>query len=203
MTFPRYTLPEHVVRVGGEVMQTVARLQGLLRMEDRVLAVTGWDLSDRADDVAIQVAYGMACMTLEPILLVDAAGRLHQKLGAGMSPGLRELMKGSSALEDVIWASTPDSLYFLPSGASQVPAGAALSLPEWRNATADLRRFPRVFVYAGPLRGNTNAMLVATESDAVLLALAAGLRRRREAEDLQQQLAILKSRLLGVVLTSR
>ena len=197
-------LPSGLITVASEMMQTVVRLNSLLESEDRVLIVAGWDESDGTADLALQTAFGLASVSQQTVLLVDADFRaplLHRRLKTHPDPGLGELIEGRRQIADLVQPFSEGSLFFLPAGSSQVARTGDLSAPAWTSSVASLRKFQRVVVHVGPLIENPAAMVITSESDAVILGLAAGVRRRNEAEELQNQVEMLRTKLLGAVLT--
>ena len=199
-------LPSGLITVGNEMMQTVVRLNSLLESDERMLVVTGWDTDDGTADLSLQIALGLASVSQQTVLLVDAdfqAPLLHQRLQTHPGPGLGELVEGRRTFADLVQPFSDGSFFFLPAGTSAALKAGELAAPAWINALAHLRNFQRVVLNVGPLAENSAAMVITAESDAVILGLAAGIRRRNEVEDLQRQVEMLRAKLLGAVLTYR
>jgi MinD-like ATPase involved in chromosome partitioning or flagellar assembly len=168
--------------------------------------ITGWDASDRTGDLSLQIAYGLAYLSKQSVLLVDAdfqAPKLHDHLRTTAGPGLGEWIEGTQGLREVIRPPSQGTFFFMPAGTSAALKSVGLSVPAWTERLAELRKFQRIVVHVGPLNENAAATVITAESDAVILALAAGIRRRDEAESLQRQVDALQAKLLGVVLTHR
>jgi Mrp family chromosome partitioning ATPase len=197
-------LPEFSVSVSKEMMKTVARMNGLFQSDCRVLAVTGWDDSDQAAELSFQLARGLASLSQQSVILVDAdfvTPGLHQKLQTPAAPGLAELIAGEKSLGDVVRPTLEETFFFLPSGAADKLGPRELSAPACADVISVLRFFWKVVIHTGPLMERSSAMVITPESDGVVVALAAGVRRREEVDKLQHQIATLNGKLLGAVLT--
>lgn len=200
----RTPLPSGLITVGSEMMKTVVRLHSILEGDDRMLVVTGWDADDCTAELSLQIAFGLASVSQQTVLLVDANFRapvLHERLETHASPGLGELIEGRGHFPDLVQPFSEGSFFFLPAGSSEISKNGELATPAWVNALTSLRNFQRVVLNVGPLSENPAAMVIAAESDAVILGLAAGVRRREEVEDLLHQVKMLRAKLLGAVLT--
>jgi Mrp family chromosome partitioning ATPase len=197
-----------------EAAATAAKLYAGLQDSEQFLVIAGWDKSDRPGEAALWLALGLASVAGEPILLVDAAPDspgLHTRLGADAAPGLRELVALECSAEEAIRPTSIANLSFMAAGEAPAPprssvlglsSASVFSIPEWTCAMARLREFRRVLINAGALPGNPRASVITSRSDAAVLAIAAGVRRRHEVADLQKQLGSLAVRIAGVVLTT-
>jgi Mrp family chromosome partitioning ATPase len=188
------------------MMQTVVRLNSLLENDERMLVVTGWDVDDGTAELSLQIALGLASVSQQTVLLVDADFRapiLHERLQTQPAPGLGELIEGGRQFADLVTPFSDGSFFFLPAGTSAAVKAGELATPAWISVLANLRNFQRVVLNVGPLSENPASMVITAESDGVILGLAAGIRRRDEVEDLQRQVEMLRAKLLGAVLTYR
>jgi tyrosine-protein kinase Etk/Wzc len=148
----------------------------------------------------------LASLSRQAVLLVDADFRapiLHQRLKTQCGPGLAELIAGRGRIQELIQPSAEGSFFFLQAGTSRSLGNGELAAPAWIDVLRNLHGFQRVIFHVGPLTQNPAAMVITAESDVVVLALAAGIRRRGEAEELQRQVEMLRTRLIGAVLTHR
>jgi Mrp family chromosome partitioning ATPase len=206
LTFVHSPLPEFSTPISPEMMQTVTRMYNLCPNDCRVLAVTGWDASDRAADLSCQMARGLAALSQQSVLLVDAdfaSSVLHKQLQTPATPGLAGLIAGKKTIQEVVRPTADELLFFLPAGAESILSSGGLSAPACAYLFSVLRFFRRVVIHTGPLLKGASAMVLTAASDAVVLALAAGIRRREEAETLRRQVTTLGGKLLGAVLTER
>jgi len=202
--YSRETIEIPSFTLSPEARATVARLYGNLRDSDHVIAVVGWDRADRSAELALQLGLGLASLTGDPVLLVDAAEErphLHDLLGASASPGITELMAGNSTATAAIRQTNVKNFFFLPSGAPLESRSTAFSLPAWNQVIAALSEYPRAILHLGPLPQNARGTVIASHSDAAVAALAAGVRSRQEVIDLTKRIEALHIRLAGAVLT--
>jgi len=206
VTFAHSPLPEFSSPVSPEMLQTVARVYSLCPNNCRVLAVTGWDASDRAADLSFQMARGLATVSQQTVLLVDAdfaSPVLHEQFRTPATPGLAGLIAGKKTMLEVVRPTSDELLFFLPAGAGSTLGPGGLSAPACAHQLSALRFFQRVVIHTGPLLKAASSLVFTAESDAVVFALAAGLRRREEADTLRRQVTTLGCKILGAVLTER
>jgi Mrp family chromosome partitioning ATPase len=184
--------------LSSDVLQVAARLRASLT-EERVLVVTGLAPDDRAHHFAKLLAIGLAQLSEEPVALVDADTQsplLSRALASVEEPGFAELASGAATLEEV--AVRRVSLPFIPSGVSS----RVIGVPGCVRALNLLRKEYRYVVIASPCyQESPDAVTLASLSDGVVLAIGAGRRRRSEVQSFQRELARIRVRLLGSVLT--
>lgn len=193
-------------KLSTEGRTTVAKLYGSLRDSEQVIAVIGWDQKDRSAELALQLGLGLASLTEESVLLVDVADRkpyLHELLKTGGTPGVNDILNDTSTAPAAIRPTSVPGLSFLSCGISSDPRTSAFSLPAWNEAMAPLRQYRRVILHLGSLAVNARGTVIASQSDAVVLAVAAGIRRRHEVMELWKSLESLHVRLAGAVLTTK
>ena len=205
MAFTHPPLPDFSWPVSEAMMRTVAHTHSRAQIDCRILVVTGWNAADRSADLSLQMARGLASLSQESVLLVDAdfhTPLLHRDFQTAVTSGLAELIAGSQNIQEVVRPVVGELLYFLPTGNAAALGSTGLSAPACAETLSMLRLlFHRVVIHVGPLLENASAMVIAAEGDAVVLALAAGLRTRDEVEILQHQITSLRAKLFGAVLT--
>ncbi len=141
------------------------------------------------------------------VVLVDADLRrptLHQVFGLGNETGLTTMM-----MEDAALASPPlqatgiEGLAVLPSG--PLPPNPAELMGSRRMEeviTTLAEQADQVFFDTPPVVAVTDAAVLATKVDGVLLVVSAGKTRREYARTAVQRLEQINARLVGTVLTN-
>ncbi len=120
---------------------------------------------------------------------------MSRALASVEEPGFAELASGAATLEEV--AVRRVSLPFIPSGVSS----RVIGVPGCVRALNLLRKEYRYVVIASPCyQDSPDAVTLASLSDGVVLAIGAG-RARSEVQSFQRELARIRVRLLGSVLT--
>jgi succinoglycan biosynthesis transport protein ExoP len=151
-------------------------------------------------NLAITIAEGGA-----RVLVIDAdlrRPRLAEVMGVEGAVGLTDVLIGQAELEDVVqpWGSA--GLELLPSGTIPPNPSELLGSTAMRTLldTAD-GVYDYVIVDTPPLLPVTDAAVLSTMTDGVLLVAAAGRTRRPQLARAVTTLAGIESRVLGVILT--
>jgi hypothetical protein len=190
-------LPERLVALPEETLRTAARLRMALTPGEQSLAFTGLTAADMASDVALGVALAFSQVAPGGVVLVSAASPPP----AGSGPGLAEVLSDECSVHAALGEAGPEGLFILPAGRLPANPLALFSTPEFASLFVALKeKFQYVLVDAGPLLSPASTMLIAG-CDAVAVALAAGRHRRGEVVEIQNELARVRTRMLGVVLT--
>jgi len=188
-----------------QILQTAARLRLVLGSGAHAVAVTGIEAEDGVSMLAAQLAVAMAETGDETVLLVDgnaAAPRVHEMFQVSKSPGLRDVLENRTDLETAVQSRQPGNLFVLPIGESDHTLASLLASDSSAQIFKQMReRFRYVLFDAGLIRKSPDGMLLASRSDGVVGALAAGRRRQEEVVSFQEELKRLNLNLLGVVLT--
>ena len=147
---------------------------------------------------------GLSCAMLPDlkVLVVDGdlrRGSLGKWLGADDNRGLSNLIDGSAGLEDVVLKADDLPVYFMARGNSAVPAAELLQSPQLAACIQKLSEyFPLVLIDSPPVNLVTDAQLLASSCDAVLLVVRAFVTTRKSLERTVQDLQAF--RVLGTVL---
>ncbi len=116
-------------------------------------------------------------------------------------PGLVELLEGTYAANATVYASDVAQLNILPAGCSHDRFSELLCR---RQAQAELRRlfesYEEVIVDSPPLLSGSDALILATLVNDVVLVLRADKSKREEAEAAKERLAGVGKDIIGVVL---
>jgi receptor protein-tyrosine kinase len=185
--------------VNEDVLRTATHLRVALAASDRALAITGLEDVDGASILAREVARALALVGQEPVVLVGSRESPETREIAGLA----DVLMGRAEIDSVLPEPDSSGLVSLPPGPLPANVSALFSSLECTRLLTTLKaRFRYVIVDAGPLR-SPDSLLLMTHCDAVAVALAAGLRRRADAQEAQREVARLHKRLMGVILTRR
>ncbi len=141
------------------------------------------------------------------VVLVDADLRrptLHQIFGLGNETGLTTVMMDDAALADPPLQETGvEDLTVLTSGPLPPNPAELLGSRRMEEVVAALaERADQVFFDTPPVVAVTDAAVLSTKVDGVLLVISAGKTRREYARTAVQRLEQIKARLVGTVLTN-
>ncbi len=144
--------------------------------------------------------------TGKKVLLVDTdlrRPRIHKAFSTGREIGLTNLLMGEMILEDVLIPADVPNLHILPSGplppnpAELVATDRMKSLIKYMTSKYDL-----VIFDSPPLVAVTDAALLATEVDGLLLVVEAGALPRELLKQGLDRLSNVKATILGAVLNN-
>ena len=138
------------------------------------------------------------------VLLVDADLRrpgIHTAFGLQKSPGLTDYLYGEATLEEVIKTNIVPNLDVIASGTYCRNPAKALGSQKMKNFIAEMKeRYDMVFFDSPPILAVTDVMILAPETDGVLLVVAAGKTRSPELVHAAELLGGLRVKKMGVVL---
>jgi capsular exopolysaccharide synthesis family protein len=141
------------------------------------------------------------------ILLVDAdmrRGLLHEVLKTPREPGLSEVLFGKASLSEAVSAVEPgegSKLDFLPSGIWPPNPAELVASPRMREMLETARgEYEMVILDAPQLNLVTDAAVLGTQCDGVILVARAGVTEEAPLEYAVEQLASVRAPLLGTVL---
>lgn len=140
------------------------------------------------------------------VLLVDADNRVqgvsHALNMAGLA-GLKDVIEGTLAAKDAVQSCASEDFAFLPAGRRHDQFGNMLGR---RRAQAELRAlfqgYDEVIVDSPPVLATSDAIVLATLVDEVILILRAGKSTREEAQAARDSLAPFGHKLVGVILNA-
>lgn len=188
-----------------EELQAAARVKLMLGPDRRVLAVTGLTPKDGASALAGRLGVAMAAIDQSPVLVLD--GNVVQPVQAATfgippGPGLLDLLEGEADLKSIARCVGPANLFVVPLGEPERPLASFLTDANSHRIMGSIReRFRYVLVDVGLVQTNPDGMLLASWTDGVLVAGAAGDLRRHQLTGLKEDLSRFRIPLLGVVLT--
>jgi capsular exopolysaccharide synthesis family protein len=170
----------------------------------KTLMVTSLQPEDGKTSLVTNVAITLGQLGNGEVLLIDADMRrpnLHQVLGVAQAPGLSTFLTGQAELEEVIGPTTIPNLSVIPSGRIPLNPAELLGSVRLREALPVLhQRFAYVVFDTGPLFGVSDAMILGTLVEGVVLVLRHGRATRDAAQRAIRSLSSVHARLLGVIL---
>jgi capsular exopolysaccharide synthesis family protein len=169
----------------------------------RSLLIASPNPQDGKTVTVLNLGFSFAMLPSYKVLVVDGdlrKGSLGKWLGVEESrPGFRDLLAGSAKLEDVVLRSDDNPLHFIVRGNADLPAAELLNSPE---LSSHFRRmaehFDLILVDSPPVNLMTDAQLLASRCDAVLLVARAFATTRKAFEKAVQDLQAF--RVIGAVL---
>ena len=140
------------------------------------------------------------------VLLLDADlrhPRCHRVLGVDAARGLSSCLAGEVALASVLQALDAPPLFFIPAGPLTVAPAELVGSVRMRQALAELRgQYDFVIVDTPPVLPVTDAVVLATMADAVVLVVKGHATPRELVRHARDRLAMAGARLLGVVVNN-
>jgi len=169
----------------------------------RSLLIASPNPQDGKTVTVLNLGFSFAMLPSYKVLVVDGdlrKGSLGKWLGVEEErPGFRDLLAGSAKLEDVVLRSDDNPLHFIVRGKADLPAAELLNSPE---LSSHFRRmaehFDLILVDSPPVNLMTDAQLLASSCDAVLLVARAFATTRKAFEKAVQDLQAF--RVIGAVL---
>jgi tyrosine-protein kinase Etk/Wzc len=172
----------------------------------RTLVFTSALPGDGKSTTAVNLALTLAQQEAA-VLLVDAdlrRGALHDLFDGDREPGLSDVIRGGASLDEAIQSVRPGEtsrLHFLatgplPSNPAELLGSDAMHrlLDEWRT------RYEMVILDAPPLNVVSDAAILGTRADGVLLVARSGVTDRGAARLAMEQLEKVRASVLGTVL---
>ncbi|MDW8289953.1 MAG: polysaccharide biosynthesis tyrosine autokinase [Armatimonadota bacterium] len=169
----------------------------------RVLMVASPSTGDGKTFIARHLAVSMA-QSGQRTVLIDAdlrAPMQHRLENLPPSPGLTDLLRGESTLEQCLRASNVAGLWLIPAGADTPNPTELLESMRMQELLTQMReRCDMVILDAPPMESVADARVLALYSDAVLLVVRPGATPREPALHAVEMLRTLpNTRLLGIV----
>ena len=152
--------------------------------------------------VSINLAQVLSRQKGRRVLLIDGdlrAPRIHKYLGAPLSPGLTEYLKGEANELEIIQQSDSENLFFIPCGSTMASPAELLANGQIEKLVQRMRKvFDWIVIDSSPILPVSDAGLLSQCCDGVLLVVLAS---KTPAEMAKRATQEFKDRpLLGVVL---
>ncbi len=140
------------------------------------------------------------------VLIIDADLRRpvqHRLFGVSNDVGLTDYLTKNIGLEEVVFQTTIDNLYFMPSGILPADAVGILNSQRMSDLIADVRtRFDLVFLDSPPVLGVSDAAVLASEVDLTVMVIQHRRFPRGMLMRVKQAVVNVGGNLLGVVLNN-
>lgn len=170
--------------------------------ELKTIAITSAKHGEGKTTTALNLAAAYAKAGKKAIL-VDADLRqpgVHLAFHDANNAGLSSYLAGMNTVNEIIQQSQVDNLIFITSGPVPPNPSELLASERLKSLLDELKqRYDVILIDTPPALSLTDARIIATKSDGVLLVVDQGKLKRMEAKKLNDDLARLKVNLLGVV----
>lgn len=169
----------------------------------RTIVVTSASPSEGKTTTAANLAVSFAQQGMR-VLIVDCdlrRSRLHKMFGVQREPGVTELVLGQVTLEDATRDTGVTGLYIMPSGQLPPNPSELLGGNRMRDTLTTLTEaFDLVLIDTPPLLAASDAAILATLADGVVLVVRAGVTEAEAGQQAMQQLLSVGARVVGAVL---
>lgn len=173
----------------------------------RVMVVTSSAHSEGKTVTSLNLAFSLAEAVHKPkVLLIDAdlrKGKVAQYLGVDQKVGLSEVLIGKVNVEEAIFHLDYENLSFMVAG--QVPENPAelLASNKMKDFLTDMRsKYDFILIDTPPIIAVTDAGIVGSQADGVLLVIQAGRTQRGIVKRAEELLYQSHTKVLGHVLTN-
>jgi capsular exopolysaccharide synthesis family protein len=170
----------------------------------KTITMTSLQPEDGKTSLVTNLAITLAQLGAGEVLVIDADMRrpnLHEVLGVPQAPGLSTFLTGQAELAEVIAPSSIPNLSVIPAGRIPLNPAELLASTRLRQAIDTLGgRFAHIVFDTGPLFGVSDAMILASQVEGVVLVLRHGRASRDAAQRAIRNLMSVRARLLGVIL---
>lgn len=171
----------------------------------RAVLFAGLDDEVGCASTCVRVAQVLAARAEGPVCVVDANFRtpsLHEYFGVENANGLAESTVEAGPIQTFAQQVPEPDLWLIPSGNAHLrfnamADGLRARMEELRNT------FRYVVIHSGPLRLETNAMLLTRWTDGIVLVLEANKTRKDVVRRAREILAAANVKVLGIVLNNR
>jgi capsular exopolysaccharide synthesis family protein len=169
----------------------------------RVFAITSSGQQEGKTLTAVNLAVTMA-LNDKRVLLIDAdmrKPRLHKVFGAENTFGLSNLIGGSPDVGMALKRTQVPTLMLLPSGPVPPNPSEMLGSVRLRKFLGLLReKFDMIILDCTPLIAVTDATVLSTQVDGVILVIKSGATRRKILKRAVKQLEDVQAKIIGAVL---
>ena len=167
-----------------------------------IVQLTGVNEGELSAIIVTNLAVASA-QTGKKVLLIDAnvrAPQVHRLFDVGVEHGLASAVLDDAELDDIILDTTVDGLSLLP-GCAKTPRGAdLLALPQFDQILNRAReQFDLVLISTSDLASTSDALVVARNTDGVILSFVKTTDDHHDALCAANQLDAVGANVLGVV----
>ena len=156
---------------------------------------------------SLNLAISLAQTVHKPkVLLVDAdlrRGRVCKYLGVQPAVGLSEILTGKALVEEALFTLEIDNLTFVASGAVPEYPAELLASEKMQIFLKDMRnRFDHIIIDTPPIIAVTDAGIIGSQVDGVVMVIQAGRTQRGIIKRAQELLNQAQTKILGHILTN-
>jgi len=173
----------------------------------KAILITSANHFEGKTTTAINLALAMSDVPGYRTLLVDSDLRyptVHDRLGLMQSPGLTEILEGSVGLDSEIMDTEKENLKIITSGNLPHYPVELLESKRLKNLIKELKSdFDLILVDSPPLIPYSDASVLSSQMDGVLLVVASGKTRQEDIQQVQATLQDNQAKVLGVVLNKQ
>ncbi len=173
----------------------------------KILVMTSALHSEGKTLTSLNLSVAISQSTQKPkVLVIDAdlrRGRLAKYLGVDQKIGLTEILTGTAEPSDALFNIDVDNLTFVASGAVPTNPAELLQSERMKKFLASMRaKFDHIIIDTPPVISVTDAGIVGTQSDGVIMVIQAGRTQRGIVKRATELLHQAHSKVLGHVLTN-
>ncbi len=173
----------------------------------KVILITSANHYEGKTTTAINLALAMTDVPRYRTLLIDSDLRfptVHDRLGLMQSPGLTEILEGSVGLDSEIMDTEKENLKVISSGNLPSYPAELLESEKLKSFIKKLKsEFDLILVDAPPLIPYSDASVLSSQVDGVLLVVASGRTRREDIQQVHATLQDNQAKILGIVLNKQ
>lgn len=186
-----------------EMRRIASRLVMSLAPAEQIVACSGVACDDPSGSFAAHLGLALVRLGYDPVLVVDAVfpKREPDLSVSGHPVGLANVL--ASEIDPAAAAVQTDvvGLQVMAPGNSEAFKPSQLSSDAMTAVLKVFRMYRFVILNVGSVKGSADGVMLGLISDALVLVARKGERTKREVLHAQAELALLKSRFLGLVLT--
>ncbi len=165
------------------------------------ILVTSADVSDGKTTVATNLAFSIA-QEERKVILLDADLRkpsVHELVGIPISPGLSEIFRDKVNMVDTIRSSADKRVALITSGSPPPNPAELLGSKKMERVLTSLEEVADYIIIDGPPFLITDAAILASKVDGVLLVIRPGQLREDQAHAMLEQMQRSGTKIIGVV----
>ncbi|MCQ2466413.1 MAG: CpsD/CapB family tyrosine-protein kinase [Clostridia bacterium] len=171
--------------------------------DNKIICVTSCSANDGKSSISYYLARSMA-KNGKRVLYIDADLRnsvMHYRMGYDKATlGLSHFLVGKADIQDVMYKTSYDGLYFIPTGVFSRHPSELLGGERFANLLKSYREvFDYILIDTPPVGSVVDAVVVANNSDAHIIVVGAGLNSKHAVKRAIDDMSVAKSHFLGVV----
>ena len=172
----------------------------------QVVIFSGAEHGHAASNICARSCEALAARGDGPVCVVDAnfgSPFLHRYFGLENAKGLSEAISDSSPVQEFVHNIGEPKLWLLPAGAANISLSSGEMAERLKERVSELRTFFKYVVIHSPVYSDRAAAPPSFGADGVVLVVEANSTRRETVREVMEELRILGTPVLGVVLNNR